>query len=161
MDMNFWLTAGISGLLGACTTGAWGILKDKSSHNAEARALHNGLLAEVKTLDHLMRSRRYRTDLEFVVAEMKKANSNNYRFSAYMGDGIGPVYKANVQKIGMLNEDFAADIIKFHAILYAISCDLHEKSVFQKHGYDVKTLESMIALFIEAEKVASGIIIRQ
>lgn len=156
MDINFWLTAGISGLLGACIAGLWGIFKDILSRKAEAKSLLNGLLAEIKTLDYTMRTRRYRTELEAHLSEMKKQKIDSCEFSAYIGDGIGPVYKASVQKIGLIDKDLAAEIITFHAILYAISCDFHEKSVFQKQGYDI----GMIELFITAEETASRILAR-
>ncbi|OUE79089.1 hypothetical protein AZ013_004128 [Citrobacter freundii] len=160
MDINFWFTAGISGLLGACIAGLWGIFKDILSRKAEAKSLSNGLIAEIRTLDHTMRTRRYRTEIENLISEMKKQKVDCYQFGAYIGDGFGPVYKASVQKIGMIDKGLAAEIITFHSILYAISCDFHEKSFFQKQGYDIETLESMVGLFLEAEQTASRILAR-
>ncbi|HEF0085360.1 TPA: hypothetical protein R8G71_001380 [Citrobacter youngae] len=157
MGTSFWLTVGTSALIGACLTGLWNIVKDILSRRAEAKALENGLIAEVKSLSHLLQVRRYKMELEDTLQEMIENDLETIEFSVFIHENYNPVYKANVQKIGMLNNELSEDIVKFHAYLFAFACDLHEQSMLAKDGYTQDALKEMVQILNEAEVLSDKI----
>ncbi|EPF1256661.1 TPA: hypothetical protein L9220_003234 [Klebsiella aerogenes] len=157
MGTSFWLTVGTSALIGACLTGLWNIVKDILSRRAEAKALENGLIAEVKTLSHLLQVRRYKKTLEDTLQEMIANNQDTVEFSVFIHDNFNPVYRANVQKIGMLDNGLVEYIVKYHAYLFALVCDLHEKSILAKDGYSQDALKEMVQILNDAEAISEKI----
>ncbi|MCT9843725.1 hypothetical protein N7563_06575 [Leclercia adecarboxylata ATCC 23216 = NBRC 102595] len=157
MGTSFWFTVGTSALIGACLTGLWNIVKDILSRKAEAKALENGLIAEVKSLAHLLQLRRYKKTLEETLQEMVNNNLETIEFSIFINDNFNPVYKANVQKIGMINNDLGEHIVKYHAYLFALVCDLHEQSILAKDGYTQDALKEMVQILKDAEALSDKI----
>jgi hypothetical protein len=157
MDAKFWLTIGASALLGACATGLWSIIKDVMARRAEAKSLEKGLIAEVKTILHLMSARKYRTHLENILRDIKNSDDVHNIWVLIDGD-FNPVYKANVNKIGMLNSGMTTEIVKFHACLYAITQDFNERSQLANKGFEKEDIEELISLFREVEKTGSVIV---
>ncbi|HDC4550355.1 hypothetical protein UXO29_16110 [Enterobacter hormaechei] len=157
MGTSFWLTVGTSALIGACLTGLWNIVKDILLRRAEAKALENGLIAEVKTLSHLLQVRRYKKTLEDTLQEMIANNQDTVQFSVFIHDNFNPVYRANVQKIGMLDNGLVEYIVQYHAYLFALVCDLHEKSILAKDGYTQDALKEMVQILNDAEAISEKI----
>lgn len=157
MGTSFWLTVGTSALIGACLTGLWNIVKDILSRRAEAEALKKGLIAEVKTLSHLLEVRRYKNTLEELLQEMITNNEDTVEFSVFIHDNFNPVYKANVQKIGIINSGLGELIVKYHAYMFALACDLHEKSILAKDGYTQDALKEMVQILNAAEALSDKI----
>lgn len=157
MGTSFWLTVGTSALIGACLTGLWNIVKDILSRRAEAKALEYGLIAEVKSLAHLLQVRRYKKTLEDILQEMITDNLDTYEFSVFIHENFNPVYRANVQKIGMIDNGLGENIIKYHACLLAVVCDLHEKSILAKDGYTQDAIKEMVQILNDAEALSDMI----
>lgn len=161
MDMEFWQTVGASAFLGACVAGLWGIIKDICNRCAEKKALQNSLIAEVKSLNDLMKERGYISGLENILIEMENQNLEYFEFSIVTGDNFSPIYRANAHKIGVLDNNIASNIIKYHACLYAVTCDLHEKSLSTTQGFDKETIKQMIELLKMANNLAKKIISKE
>lgn len=157
MGTSFWLTVGTSALIGACLTGLWNIVKDILSRRAEATALKRGLIAEVKSLSHLLLVRRYKKTLEDTLQEMIANNQDAVEFSVFIHENFNPVYKANVQKIGMLDNGLGEYVIKYHAYMFALACDLHEKSILAKDGYTQDAIKEMVQILSDAEALSEKI----
>ncbi|MEI9880710.1 hypothetical protein [Atlantibacter hermannii] len=153
-----WFSIAAGAAIGACLAGFWSIIKDILNRRSEAKSLRKGLIAEVQTIDHIMKVREYRTILESLILQMKSEGKKTHRFGAYIGENFNPVYMANMDKIGLLPSSLGSDIVRFHAYIYAITCDFHEKSMFTKEGYDIETVENMVDLLVKTEQLACSIL---
>lgn len=144
-------------LLGYIPLGVGAILRSRKA----TKSVQAALLAEVSSLLQIIEARNYLIDFKDTFAELTAANERDMALAQQSGidfeentdttviaiqDDYNKVFKAYLDKLGLLPPKFATDIVTFYTLIDSIVQDLKPIGVLQTQGYAEQYEEAIILM---------------
>lgn len=132
---------------------------ERSKESRDKRVLLNGLIAEMSALREIATRRRYLDTFEEIQKLGGVPGSVYEPFTVYMPDSLAPVYSANVQHLGLLDEGDASQIIRFHQLVVSVVQDIKSEGIFGQEiepHVAAKAAEEAGAMLREAMEIAAA-----
>lgn len=116
---------------------------DSETH---AKTIKRAIISEVAATLKLIEKRKYHEYLQESIRELETGESLQVLISIEQQQNLFPVYKSNIDKIGMLKADLASNIVMFYALLESVLVDTNSKGLLNNPEYS--TLEAFQETFI-------------
>ncbi|WP_312146302.1 MULTISPECIES: hypothetical protein [Stutzerimonas stutzeri subgroup] len=110
------ILVGVSAAIGAIATG-W------LTRRSEKKAIQAAILAEVSALAMLVKSRRYREDLQKAADHVRKTKAV-WGMKVPVPEHYCRIYAANVTSIGLLPADQAGKVVRFYQLIDSVVQDV-------------------------------------
>jgi len=155
MDSTWSVVAGA--LLGYIPLGVGAIVRSRKATNSVQAAL----LAEVSSLLQIIEARKYLKEFKEIFDKLTAENErdktlaqqNDTHFQEHsvtieipIQDDYNKVFKAHLDKLGLLPPKFATDIVTFYTLIDAIVQDLKPVGVLQQEGYAEQYEEAILLM---------------
>ncbi|MBN6712584.1 hypothetical protein [Pseudomonas capsici] len=146
----------------------------RRDHNAR-KTVQAALLAEVSYIVKMINIRNYLNDAKQTYTDLMIANNRDSALAAKkkahfqehkeqsivsIQPDYNKVFKAHLEKLGLLPEQFAIDIVTFYGLLDAVVQDLRPEGVLREQGYAAQYKEA-IKLMEEALELAYKLGVRK
>jgi hypothetical protein len=160
-DKNEWLPviAAIGGaFVGGVSTFLPSYLLEKRKLKQETRSVETALVSEVSALLEVVEHRRYVYGLEESVHYLKQNPGKKKFFAAKVPEHYSRIYQEHISKIGLLNPDLSAKIIRFHQLIDSGVQDISKGGFLAETGGSVEAFEELLEIFYSAVKIGREII---
>ena len=111
----------LSALLGALVGGMLSVLGvilfERHKRWLDASAVTTAIGAEIKTLVSIFESRGYLGEVDRLLSEFREDKRRRATLEIQFPDEPFPIYRANLDKIGLLPPSMIADVVKFYALI--------------------------------------------
>ncbi|MBL5963969.1 hypothetical protein I7V30_01620 [Lelliottia amnigena] len=145
------LIAAGSGLIGAFIgAGISGLINhriSRNNHDIEKLSYAAGFIAEVESLQTVMRERKYLEALQAYGSDPEFIDSGIIHYSLLIPDNFARFYNANLNKVGLLGVEKTKLLVKYHQLLQSVSQDFKEGSFLQINGFNKEAMEETIYFF--------------
>ncbi|MFI8011594.1 hypothetical protein ACIF8R_15645 [Acinetobacter sp. ABJ_C4_1] len=120
-----------------------------------AKTIKKAIISEITATLKLIEKRRYSEFLQECIHELATGKTFKVLASIEQQQNLFPVYKSNIDKIGVLNANLASKIVMFYALLESVLVDTNSKGLLNNAEYS--TLEAFQETFaILNEAIALG-----
>ena len=156
-----WLPVGAA-IFGALIGGVISYLPNRflESHKraAEAEAVRNALITEIKSIMAIIKERQYSLLLEGVIRDVKNSGGTRV-LSVRVPPHYSRVYQAQVARIGLIAPELATQVITFHQLIDAVVQDVSPGGILAEYGGDLESFKLLRDIFGRALASADKILI--
>jgi ribosomal protein S16 len=133
-------------------------LMAKISSKERANSAKLQIYAEIKSTLEVERHRAYGENLSKVVASFKAGAIQRYSYKVEVTEDRFPIYKANLQNLGLLNPLLQVKIVRFYQIVEAIVQDIKPGGLLNAAPVGVEPFEEVAKLLVEAKSIGTSIL---
>lgn len=156
------LIAAGSGLIGACIgAGISGWINfriSRSNHDIEKLSFAAGFVAEVESLQKVMRERGYLESFTALTNDPEVLAGAKVHYTILIPDNFSRFYNANLNKVGLLGVEKTKLLVQYHQILQALAQDFKEGSYVNTNGFDKEAIDECIRFFTLALSIGDLIV---
>ena len=156
------LIAAGSGLIGACIgAGISGWINfriSRSNHDIEKLSFAAGFIAEVESLQKVMRERGYLESFTSLANDPGILAGAKVHYTILIPDNFSRFYNANLNKVGLLGVDRTKLLVQYHQVLQALAQDFKEGSYVNINGFDKESIDECIHFFSLALSIGDQIV---
>lgn len=107
-------------------------LYDSKNH---AQTIERAIISEISATLKLIEKRKYSQFLQECIQELTSGESHEVLASIEQQQNLFPVYKSNIDKIGVLNAELATEIVMFYALLESVLVDTNSNGLLSNPDY--------------------------
>ncbi len=111
-------------ILGAIVSILPAYVIERAKRNAEAKAVTRAIVTEIRVSLFLAEKRRYVEHIEEVLVALRSGKLSSSTFQVIVPEDYCPIFKANLQRIGLLPTAIRDDVVTFYQLLEAAICDV-------------------------------------
>ncbi|MFV5906257.1 hypothetical protein [Klebsiella oxytoca] len=156
------LIAAGSGLIGACIgAGISGWINYKisrSNHDLEKLSFAAGFIAEVESLQKVMRERGYLESFTSFANHPDVMAGAKVLYEILIPDNFSRFYNANLNKVGLLGVERTKLLIQYHQILQALAQDFKKGSYVNINGFDKEAIDESVRFFTLALSIGDQLV---
>ena len=156
------LVAAGSGLIGACVgaciSGWVNYHISRSNHDIEKLSFAAGFVAEVESLQTVMRERGYLESFTSCLDHPDILAGGKVKYTILIPDNFARFYNANLNKVGLLGVERTKLLVQYHQILQSLSQDFKEESYLNMDGFDKEAIVECIRFFTLALSIGDQIV---
>jgi hypothetical protein len=123
---------------------------DNRNHS---QSIKKAIISEIAATLKIIEKRNYREWLQSCVDDLESGKSKLVLGSIEQQQNLFPVYKANIDKIGVLNANLASNIVMFYALLESVLIDTKSDGLLNNPEF------SSLDAFIETLKILDDAIL--
>jgi len=151
----------IGACIGGCASGFVAYRVNEKNHNIEEKSYSAGFIAEVESLQMIIRKRGYLESLQESSSYLSATPGEKISYSILIPDNFSRFYNANLNKVGLLGEKKAKKLVQYHQILQSIVQDFKQDAFFATHGFEKDAIDESIFLFSTALQIGDELIALQ
>ncbi|MBQ0205449.1 hypothetical protein [Citrobacter portucalensis] len=156
------LIAAGSGLIGACigaSISGWVNYRiSRGNHDIEKLSFAAGFVAEVESLQKVMRERKYLEAFTSMANHPEVLAGEKVYYTILIPDNFSRFYNANLNKVGLLGVERTKLLVQYHQILQALAQDFKEGSYVNTNGFDKEAIDECIRFFELALAIGDQIV---
>lgn len=107
-------------------------LYDSKNH---AQTIERAIISEISATLKLIEKRKYSEYLQVCIQELTTGESQKVLVSIEQQQNLFPVYKSNIDKIGVLNANLASEIVMFYALLESVLIDTNSNGLLSNPDF--------------------------
>ena len=156
---NPWIPV-ISAVLGALAGGLAPILvkllEVSIDRRAAKQAVAHQIYAEISAILEIVRQRGYLEDLESKKLAMT-ANPASNLYQVQISEVVDPLYRANLERLPLLDPGLQTKIVKFYRFLHALVEDIKPGGTFNTSGATLEGINQFLAIANQAVAIGEEI----
>lgn len=129
------IAAILGAFVGAIAAFIPNLIVESHRFRKESCIVEASLIAEMTALIEIADERRYLSSIEQAIAHLEtQPEGATLAFGVNVPSHYSRVYQANAHRIGMIQEDKATDIIRFHQLIDAVVQDVSDGGLLSAGG---------------------------
>ncbi len=149
---NPWIPV-IAAVLGALAGGLAPIIvrliEARIERKSAKQAVAHQIYAEISAILEIVKQRGYLEDLE-VAKLVVSMNSTSNSYQVQISDEVDPLYRANIERLPLLDPGLQTKIVKFYRFLNALVEDIKPGGTFNTSGVTVKGIDQFLMIANQA-----------
>jgi len=147
-------------LIGSAVPIAGKIFSDWRDRLPTSKAVASQLSAEIKVILDIVDARSYIPFIQQEIAKLVGIPNGKSILQIHISEDVMPIYKANLEKLHLLERDTQVKVIKFYRYLTALIEDVKLGGAFndQRFGFTVASGNQFLLIANEAVKLGNELV---
>lgn len=145
-------------ILGAIVSIFSAYFQERVKRSAEAKAVTLAIVTEIRVSLFLAEKRQYLERIQETLTDIQSGKIAASGFRVVVSDDYCPIFKSNLQKIGLLPSSIRDDVVAFYQLLEAAVCDVRPGGLLAENQCGEKEFSELFAIATEAMRVGKKVI---